>query len=92
MKTITIRQRTKEEGFRSDCPAIHRFPYIIEIDGKPLENVRKFELTINNDSSDGYIDMDRIAQYAVTYYGMTYDDFLDGVECPGRKSLKVSED
>lgn len=79
MQTITIRQRTKDEGFCSDCGTMHMLPYIIEINGKPLENVRRFELKIDNDSSDGFLDIDNIAQYTVTYYGMTFDDYGLGI-------------
>ena len=86
MKTITIRQKTKAEGFDTHCSAMHELPYIIEVDGKPLENVRRFELILDNDSANGFIDIDRIAEYTVTHYGMTFDDLADGIEDPGRKN------
>ena len=86
MKTITIRQKTKAEGFDIHCSAMHELPYIIEVDGKPLENVRRFELILDNDSADGFIDLDRIAEYTVTHYGMTFDDLADGAEDPGREN------
>ena len=76
MKTITIRQRTADEGFKESCRSSStNMPYIIEIDGKPLEHVRKFELTLDNDVSNLF----DIAQYNATYYGMSDEDYHDSL-------------
>ena len=81
MQNITIRQRTREEGLSVSCPE-QELPYIIEIDGKKLENVRKFELTLENAIVDGGLDIDNVATYSVTHYGMTYDDLNKGYGIP----------
>lgn len=81
MQTITIRQRTRKEGLNFSHPE-QELPYIIEIDGKPLENVRKFELTLENAMVDGHLDIDNVATYSVTHYGMTYDDLNKGYGIP----------
>ena len=88
MKTITIRQRTSDEGFKESCrPSSTNMPYIIEIDGKPLEHVRKFELTLDNDVSNLF----NIAQYSATYYGMSDEDYQDSLSENELKKLRVQK-
>ena len=89
MKTITIRQKTEEEGFKKSCsPSSVDLPYIIEIDGQILNNVRKFELTLDNDFTNIF----DVAEYSVTHYGMTPDDYKDGVGNNEEHKLYMSSD
>lgn len=53
-------------------------PYIIEIDGKRLKNVKRFTLSLDNrkNTKDSCIDVNDFT-YSIEYYAISNDDLSD---------------